>query len=199
MKELQFIYLQLFFKEYIEKSFDLSSCFSDISKNNSNLIRFNTYDTNKITREILDLKHSLTTPNNSIQLLNEIIFTKILIMLNEYTKNGDFYLKDNSITNTKILDIISYINENLYNDITIDSIASYFSLNRSYLMHLFKKETGYSIYKYITEKRLFKAKELISNGYNLTEACYLVGFKNYSSFYRAFKDRYNTSPKILFK
>ena len=120
-------------------------------------------------------------------------------MLNEYTKNGDFYLKDNSITNTKILDIISYINENLYNDITIDSIASYFSLNRSYLMHLFKKETGYSIYKYITEKRLFKAKELISNGYNLTEACYLVGFKNYSSFYRAFKDRYNTSPKILFK
>jgi AraC-like DNA-binding protein len=62
-------------------------------------------------------------------------------------------------------------------------------------MHFFKSETGYTIGNYITEKRLLLAKNLVSSGSSITEACYNSGFKNYSTFSRAFKKAYHTIPK----
>ena len=62
-------------------------------------------------------------------------------------------------------------------------------------MHLFKAETGYSIGAYINEKRLLLAKSLIQNGMSATEACYESGFRDYSTFCRAFRKKYQTTPR----
>jgi AraC-like DNA-binding protein len=62
-------------------------------------------------------------------------------------------------------------------------------------MQFFKEETGYTIGNYVTEKRLLLAKNLVQNGCQVTEACFQSGFKNYSTFLKAFKKEYNTIPK----
>ncbi len=93
-------------------------------------------------------------------------------------------------------DIMSYISRNLTDPaLCVDRIAEANNLNRSYLMHYFKEQTGYTIGNYITEKRLFIARSLISQGTSMTQACYECGFGSYSAFYRAYRKKYGLSPK----
>ena len=47
----------------------------------------------------------------------------------------------------------------------------------------------------ITKKRLRLCKDAISYHTNLTEICILYGFKDYTSFFRAFKKEFGMSPK----
>ena len=91
--------------------------------------------------------------------------------------------------------ILDYINEHITEDLSIDRIAEAMYLNRSYLMHLFKSETGYTIGKYISEKRLFLANHLIGEGVSITDACYRSGFRNYSAFFQAYRNKYHVSPR----
>ena len=46
----------------------------------------------------------------------------------------------------------------------------------------------------MTKKRLAYAKELIKSGKTASFASDASGFKNYSSFYRAYVNEYGTSP-----
>jgi AraC-like DNA-binding protein len=62
------------------------------------------------------------------------------------------------------------------------------------MMRIFKKETGQSVYEYLTERRLFFARELIRQGVPATESCFQAGFGSYSSFTRAYGKRFGTTP-----
>ena len=97
--------------------------------------------------------------------------------------------------NEKIRRILAYIEANLSGDLSIPSLAAAFFMSPDYLMHLFKAETGMTAARYITTKRLQKARHLMQEGRALTEICYDCGFTTYSTFYRAWKNHYHTSPK----
>ena len=127
---------------------------------------------------------------------NQVHIIDFLIHLNQHVLQLPEMIDNAFISNPKILDIISYINEHITEDISIDNIASALYINRSYMMHLFKSETGYSIMKYIERKRLYTANSLISSGISKTEACYKCGFKNYSAYYHANR-KYNQSTDFL--
>ncbi len=53
-----------------------------------------------------------------------------------------------------VLNIIDYLDANLTEEITIDSIAGKFYFNRFYLMKLFKKVTGLTIFEYVNQKKI---------------------------------------------
>lgn len=63
-------------------------------------------------------------------------------------------------------------------------------------MHTFKEQTGYSIGSYLSTKRLLLAKELILSGKPITDVCYECGFKNYSTFSRAYKMLWRISERF---
>ena len=60
---------------------------------------------------------------------------------------------------------------------------------------LFKQKMGVSVYRYITQRRLIAAKSLIEQGQPLEDVALKVGFSDYSSFYRAFKQEFGISPR----
>jgi AraC-like DNA-binding protein len=62
-------------------------------------------------------------------------------------------------------------------------------------MHTFKEQTGYTIGSYLSTKRLLYAKELIVAGKPITEVCFTCGFRNYSTFSRAYKKSFGESPR----
>jgi AraC-like DNA-binding protein len=62
------------------------------------------------------------------------------------------------------------------------------------MMRIFKSETGYSVHRYISEKRILLARNLIMSGTPSTAACLECGFKDYSSFSRAFKNQLGILP-----
>ena len=96
--------------------------------------------------------------------------------------------------NRRVLEIMEYLDRNLAEEIDIDRLAEVFYISKYYMMRLFHRETGATVYAYLTQKRLLKARELIAGGMRATEACYACGFRSYSSFTRAYGKYFGTTP-----
>lgn len=62
----------------------------------------------------------------------------------------------------KIQDAIDYIEENLFDDITIESVGNAINYAPSSFQNLFSAIVGYSIGEYIRFRRLTKAAEELS-------------------------------------
>ena len=99
----------------------------------------------------------------------------------------------------KIRRTLSYINENLSRELTVDSLAEQAYLSRYHFMRLFKAQTGSTVHAYIRQKRLLTAARLIREGVPASQAAAESGFADYSAFHRAFKDSFGVSPGQLKK
>ena len=91
--------------------------------------------------------------------------------------------------------VTAYIEENYIQHITVSELAKYFYVSESTISHAFKEKMGISLYRYITQRRLIAAKLLIGENHPLEEVARRVGFLDYSTFYRAFKQEYGISPR----
>lgn len=180
---------------FTKKDYDLQYCFEQAKKEHSNVLRLPSIDKSKLYQVCLELEHSFMDNAYANELYQEILFVEFMIQLNRTVIANTVHYLDSVNGNEKLLQIIHYINEHLLEEITIDQLAEHFYLSRYYLMHFFKEETGYTIGNYITKKRLLLAKNLIQSGKSITEVCYLSGFKNYSTFSRAFKKEFKIIPK----
>lgn len=185
----------LFLDSYKGADYDLKYCFERAKKEHSNVLRIHSMDKSKLYQVCLELEHALQGNDFANELYQKILFLEFMIQLNRTAISNRINYQDSDMANMKLLQILDYINENLAEDITIDKLSAQFYLNRYYLMHFFKEGTGYTIGNYITEKRLLHAKNLVQKGKTLTEACFESGFKNYSTFSRAFKKAFHTMPK----
>ena len=96
--------------------------------------------------------------------------------------------------NRRVLEIMEYLQRNLTEEIDIDALAERFFISKYHMMRLFRRETGTTIYTYLTQKRLMRARELIGGGMRATEACFACGFRSYSSFTRAYGKYFGTTP-----
>ena len=91
--------------------------------------------------------------------------------------------------------IMAHIEQNFAEHITIDELARKFYVSNSAISHLFKQKMGVSLYRYITQRRLIAAKSLIAKKVPMEEIAHRVGFVDYSTFYRAFKQEFGISPR----
>ncbi|MFT4143204.1 MAG: AraC family transcriptional regulator [Mobilitalea sp.] len=184
-----------FISKYKGADYDLGYCFERAKKEDSNVLRVASMDKSKLYQVCQELEYSFEDQAYAKELYQKILFLEFLIQLNRTAISNHINYLDSANANSKLIKIIEYINEHLTEELSIDVLADQFYLSRYYLMHFFKEETGYTIGNYITEKRLLLAKNMVQNGSTITEACFQSGFKNYSTFSRAFKKAFRTIPR----
>ncbi len=91
--------------------------------------------------------------------------------------------------------LICYIEEHLEEELTLDAIANEFFVSKYHISHIFKDNMGVSLHQYILKKRLYACKEALLGNVSISETYQSFGFRDYSSFYRAFKKEFGISPK----
>ena len=93
--------------------------------------------------------------------------------------------------------LVRYVNDMLYDYVTVERLAEHFFLSTSQFSRLFKEATGASPWAYITAKRLIRAKELLQDGMSAKKAAEDCGFNDYSVFYKAYVKRFGEKPSGL--
>ena len=85
----------------------------------------------------------------------------------------------------------------LYNDgdeISLELLSELTNLSPYYLLRLFKKEVGSTPHIYLTQRRIKKAKQFLTEGDSLSEVAYKTGFVDQSHFTNRFKTIVGMTP-----
>ena len=99
----------------------------------------------------------------------------------------------------KATDVINYINSHITEDLSLSMLAERFFISQNHLNRIFKESTGTTLWEYVTVKRLVLVQEKLNSGEKPTEAALKCGFKDYATFFRAYKKHFNASPRTAKK
>lgn len=119
-------------------------------------------------------------------------------VVKEVSFDSDVNLKTNkkSEEESPIIKAIEYIDNNIYENITLDKISFVCNLSQCYFSKLFKKETGVNFVEYLNMKKISKAKQLLMNTDKPINNISLdLGFEDCGYFIRIFKKIEGTTPK----
>lgn len=108
------------------------------------------------------------------------------------------YEKQHPVTgseeNSLYQSLIEYIDAHLSEELSLEQLAERFYVSRFYLSHMFQEKTGIPLHRYIVKKRTSLARTALLGGSSVTGAFETSGFREYTSFYRAFLKEYGVSP-----
>lgn len=120
---------------------------------------------------------------------------EVLFIISSLIRNADDISTDTSKGNKTVNLIIDYINRHYAEEITLNTLAERFHFSKYYISHLFKDFVGISPGDYLIARKLYVANNLIRGGASVKEASLLVGFNNYSNFFRLYKKYFNITPQ----
>jgi AraC family transcriptional regulator len=98
------------------------------------------------------------------------------------------------LSQRELSEVIEYVEFNLMRDIGIDELASLLSLSSSQFSRLFKATVGSSPYRYLQQKRVERAVELMRGPDSLAQIAQSVGLANQSHFTQIFRQITGVTP-----
>ena len=92
-------------------------------------------------------------------------------------------------------EMISYIQENFANEISLKEFGAQFHLSEKYISRYFKEHFHITLSQYVNHLRLEHARQLLQDTQlPVTEVALRSGYPNVSYFIRSFKKMYGVSP-----
>ena len=178
-----------FFKLYDIEPY--KKIFTDRKPGNDNLIKGFIVQSEGIYDSLMRIEHYITEGNKKNDMIIRAMIIELLHILNKASLGEEKQDKKSAV----VADIISYINKNLSEPLSLDETAKQFFISKYHLCRIFKESTGFTFNKYITVKRIAMVKALCQEGHNISEAVAMSGFGNYSNFYRIYVSLTGNSPK----
>ena len=88
----------------------------------------------------------------------------------------------------KFMNICSYISDHCTENLTLDMVADLSGFSKYHFTRLFKQFTNVSFYKYLNQKRMLRAEQLLVDpSASITDVAFSCGFSSLSAFVRMFK------------
>lgn len=89
---------------------------------------------------------------------------------------------------------LDYIDQHFNENISLQDVADNINISKNYLCDIFKKELGVTFINYVTNLRIEKAKEYLTNtDMKMYEVSYAVGYNDYAYFSQIFKKHTGTT------
>ncbi len=169
----------------------LSSCFDNKS---TCLIHLNPTQRAELTEKFSNLVREYYSSDYGASICADGLFMQIMVEINRLGMKSTAPLHSKA-SSPLISRVVEYIGEHFEEDLSLDILAEKFFVSKYHLSHEFSSNVGTSVYRYIMLKRLSAAKRMLLNDVAPGEVCVRCGFKDYTSFFRAFKAEYGISPR----
>ncbi len=126
-------------------------------------------------------KHEKTAKQDDFYQMVMTNVAELMFLVSKEVKEIGF------INDTRILNVLSYIQRNIHKPITTKELSDYLGIHKAYFERLFRKHMNTSPHQYIRNYRLNTAVNLIRIGYKVSEAAAAVGYESVGSFTNAIK------------
>lgn len=147
---------------------------------------------------IESLKPYFTQPDEISSGLIKIKLLELLFDVADTDEN--FYFQFLQLKRKERKSITEVIEENIFNPVSLNDLAYLSGRSLSTFKREFKEIYNTSPLNYIRNRRLDKAKELLTHtSFSVTDVCFSTGFENVSHFSKVFKERFGISPSLLKK
>jgi AraC-like DNA-binding protein len=148
---------------------------------------FKNSDTLELFEQIQNLKKLSNFSDDICYDVAPILFK---ILCNLATNSNKLVTISNTAKLTK-----KYIDDNIYQNITIEYIADNLKLSKAHVIREFSKSYGISPYNYLIEQKIAIAKKmLILHNMNINEISNKLGFEDSNYFSKLFKKKTGLSP-----
>ena len=142
--------------------------------------------------EIYEAKNDESESKITTQVRTKIILLQFIL---EMWERGFVIENDKSGRNTIEKEMISYIQQNFMEKISLKEFSEQFHLSEKYISRYFKEHFHITLSQYITHLRLEHAKQLLQDtDIPVTEIAMQSGYQNVSYFIRSLKKTYGVSP-----
>lgn len=181
----------------------MQTCIRDYHKlhTSPHHIRHTTTAAIQMMRSALTLhEHQTETYQQLDQLIQSVIAAPTAILFqNRIDEFCKFYLQCSNqiqkISSPPIIRAMEYCHEAYAHKLTLQDVATYVRLNKSYFSQIFHKEVGMPFSEYLELVRIQHARQYLrSNSYSIAEIAELVGFSNQNYFTKVFKKSTGLTP-----
>ena len=186
---------QRFLSELSPPDQDLTACFDSTLPGHTNLLRPTNAQRQLLSFQLERLTQETQAQDNYSALAALTYLAQILISLNRLAISASQSSDNRSVPDSVVYGVLAYINEHYSEDLTLDHLANRFFISKYHLSREFGRIVGTSVHRYLIQKRLAMAKQMMSSGMSSSEVYQQCGFGDYSNFYRAFKAEYQITPK----
>ena len=172
----------------------LTRCFDTSVSTHTNLLRLPGAAGAQLRASIERLASLRASREYGNDLLAQVALVELMIGINRAAEErGDSRPAGSS---DQVVDaVLHYINEHYSESLTLDQLAEQFFISKYHLLRKFDAQVGTTVHRYILQKRLINAKQLLAGGVLPNEVCQYCGFGDYANFYRAFKAEYSQTPR----
>lgn len=177
---------------YCTATTNLLACFQNRQAGEHNLAHMDEPQLAEYTALASRLITVLESPQYGSEVLALAYLVQILVLINELYSSTRSAVP--SLISTHIQSAMSYIDNHLHLNLTLAQIAGELNVDKYYLSHLFKQQTGGTLYRYVLLKKIALSKQLLSAGNSVSDTCYLSGFNDYANFIRTFKNITGVPP-----
>ena len=187
-----------FLSERNERGESLKYCFEEAGRQQNRVVHFEPESYEQLVGCLLHMEQIERQKEEYMgDLLLKSAFLEFMVLFNRNAVKQPKAFITTAAYHEKVIDVITYIQEHMAEDINADILAKRCFISKYYLMRQFKEATGYSIHQYINEKRIQAARRMILSGMPASQACYECGFRDYSTFARRFKMIVGRAPSKL--
>lgn len=174
---------------------DPSRCFDTNRPGHTNLLRPDGSTRELLNYILLQLIREQNSEEFGAELYSLGCLAQVLTLINRLADRAVRDLEPRVNSDSVVYRVLGYINEHYHEDLSLDFLANKFFISKFHLSREFNRLVGTSVYRYIIQKRLVVAKQMMSAGVPSSTVYQYCGFGDYSNFYRAFKSEYQISPK----
>ena len=194
------IYLDGKYFDRIMPNAGLMDCFEKADKDGRQRITPDDGQQERLAAALEDYEAAMRDEELGAEAIRDTQMVKLLVLINRiYASGSTAPDRTEAARDPKIGAVLSYINENLGRELSVDELAEQVYLSRYHFMRLFKAQTGSTVHAYVRQKRLLYAARLIREGESAARAAAESGFSDYSAFHRAFRESFGISPGQLKK